>query len=645
MSGSINGSSTGSGSRIEPHELSYGEVATFSSGGIISKQMKMDLRKQNGYCGTCPLVPVLLVDIRRSRINPLWISRKPRTKEGECLEGRCLKCSRDKDANHGKRPTIASSPSFHSRSTQSFASSISSCSTGSLGTLHVASVESDQLCSQRGIAKSFSSVSQVQLQQGGYVQRDSKLPPRPARTSSEDSSDRYCSIGLTRRAPLSREISENSSMQQVVEKRASVECTRIDSTCRDKSYDLAWDSTDSFWGKQQGKSVIAESQNRSFQSLSLTSKLHEIQTKLSDMKNLESRKVFTEYLLATMDTNYFDESIQKHCLATIHEDLTTGALDGNAFVAANGTSRILVAMKAFPTSLTIQELGCDALIALATNECNSIDMIRQDACLSLCRILDLHSKEITNIEKVFVALRMLSTINEGRLRMLQIHLSNIVVAAMQCNLHSPAIQQDGCAILSNMSVDVKNNEVSVIGTSELTVIVEAMQVHSNDESVLASACFALKNFSYNSLNLRNMNRTSSMIEVLEQASSFYALSIAAEQTIEKLYISLAQDESLEDHARKELMVLVAEESDDPNIMEDILKKLKEFKWSSRLVSEWLQILKSLALTSIPHKLKLVDNLTLDELRYFTNEFPFVDLIKVEVSSLARCYEGSESLLN
>jgi hypothetical protein len=295
-------------------------------------------------------------------------------------------------------------------------------------------------------------------------------------------------------------------------------------------------------------------------------------------------------------------------------------------------------MITFPTSIPIQDTGCDILLVCALHEGNRRGLIQQRACETLHAALNVQCREVSIIEKSFSILRILSTDVESREPMLNISISKAVVATMRRNLSHASIQQDGCALLSNISVDVSRNEVSKVGKDEISVIVDAMQGHPSSESVMASACFALKNFSYNTSNLRSMNATSNMIEVLEQAAaSFDSMTISASQTSEKLYLSQAEDESSEDHAYEVLMKSISTQSDDPETMVVIKESLREYAWSCRHVTACLKKLKSLALTSSPHRQRFLESMTQDELLALTTEFSAIDTVKVELTILVGLY--------
>jgi hypothetical protein len=371
-----------------------------------------------------------------------------------------------------------------------------------------------------------------------------------------------------------------------------------------------------------------------------TSKIEAIQAMLTEMKDV-GNEIFMECLVTAMESNQSDLCVQTYCLTIIRDELDNdddNQTTSDSVMATNGHKRILESMSNFPTSVAVQELACAALLALASTDSNRATLIECSICEALHSAIEVNCREVSIVEMCFSTFRILSTEVEGRNAMLQLDVSKSIVAAMQYNISCGSIQQDGCAIISNLSVDVQNNSVALVSNDEIAVIVEAMQVHNTDEAVMASACFALKNFAYNTQNLRSMNRTTNVLEVLEDAALFDCLSISASQTSEKLYLSQAEDESMVDHAYKVLMKTISTQSDDPEIMNVIIQSLREFKWSSSHVAACLKKLKPLALTSNPHLLTLLDSMSLEELRELNTNFPSIETIQTDVTVLARLYE-------
>ena len=641
MSSSVTGTSTCSNNRMEAYELSYNEVTVLSSGGIISKQMKIDLRKQLGYCLTCPNVPVLLTCIRRSRINPLWISKKPRTEDGECIEGRCLKCSPKRDASYG---TVTPSVETASRNVQltrtlSVASSISSCSIGSTASRPIVSAtESGRMLPPRTPSRSTGSSGST----NAFYGATSKHIPTSSYGSKVDGPMRDRSRGQSALKSCDDIDSDTDESQRtydhVKSKPTNGDRHNFRSTTRLHSSPISLDESRK---DGDGKNLKQEMANISY----CTSKIEPIQAMLNEMKCV-GQEIYMESILTVMESNQADLQVQAYCLATINDELENDNEnddddDGSvrdSFITMSATKRVVEAMRTFPTSVVIQESGSTILLTMASYDENRTSLIESAACKVLQRAIEMNCRETSIVEKCFSTLRILSTEIEGRNSMLQLNVSNSVVAAMQYNISCVSIQQDGCAILSNLTVDILNNSVALVSIDEIAVIVEAMQVHHNDEAVMASACFALKNFTYNELNLRSMNRSNNILEALEDAAlQFDSLTISASQTSEKLYLSQAEDESLVDHANTELMRKISTQSHDPDIMAVILESLRKFKWSSNHVGACLKKLKPLALTSQPHLQAFVERMTLKELLELIADFPSVETVKSEVNVLARLF--------
>ena len=68
-----------------------------ANGSVMDKKEKATLRKRHGFCVECIGVPVELYMIKKSRMNPLWVTREPRDVPGVCLDGVCLVCHPELD--------------------------------------------------------------------------------------------------------------------------------------------------------------------------------------------------------------------------------------------------------------------------------------------------------------------------------------------------------------------------------------------------------------------------------------------------------------------------------------------------------------------------------------------------------------------
>ena len=83
--------------RLDAVKLSYNEMTVDPSGSIMSREVKLEWRQKLGYCTTCTERPNLLFTFKRSRMNPLWKIKEPRSVPGECDKGVCLRCQKEKE--------------------------------------------------------------------------------------------------------------------------------------------------------------------------------------------------------------------------------------------------------------------------------------------------------------------------------------------------------------------------------------------------------------------------------------------------------------------------------------------------------------------------------------------------------------------
>jgi len=95
-----------------------------------------------------------------------------------------------------------------------------------------------------------------------------------------------------------------------------------------------------------------------------------------------------------------------------------------------------------------------------------------------------------------------------------------------------------------------------VDKSVFSVIVTAMKEHKNDKAVQASACFALKNLTFEESNLRMVGKEPSIYELLRNAQTFDCAREDATVVLERIYVSSAEDQSLEEQVCESLRSLV-----------------------------------------------------------------------------------------
>ena len=116
-----NGSHSQSDRETLRQELSYNEMTVGANGSVMDKREKAALRKRHGFCVECMGIPVELYMIKKSRMNPLWVTKEPRDVPGVCLDGVCLVCHPELDPQRrgtnyrrSNRPTPNGGPTSNS---------------------------------------------------------------------------------------------------------------------------------------------------------------------------------------------------------------------------------------------------------------------------------------------------------------------------------------------------------------------------------------------------------------------------------------------------------------------------------------------------------------------------------------------------
>jgi hypothetical protein len=83
--------------------LSYSEMSVGRNGSVLNRSEKATLRERHGFCLECEGQPVQLYNVRKSRMNPLWVTKDPRTVDGVCADGVCYACHPSRDPNRKER--------------------------------------------------------------------------------------------------------------------------------------------------------------------------------------------------------------------------------------------------------------------------------------------------------------------------------------------------------------------------------------------------------------------------------------------------------------------------------------------------------------------------------------------------------------
>jgi len=169
---------------------------------------------------------------------------------------------------------------------------------------------------------------------------------------------------------------------------------------------------------------------------------------------------------------------------------------------------------------------------------------------------------------------------------------------------APPSSETAVLFLSNVAVDMDNQEVSVVSSEELETVVRVLQDHLRNDTVASSAVFALKNYTYQETNLRGLRRFQELTSVLEDAAKYgqkEEIRADACEILERYNMLSEEDDALEEIAYSSTEEALRR----PNIsMEEtvttIRDVLKEYEWSERLICYTLESLTNVGSKSAVH---------------------------------------------
>lgn len=668
------------GQKIDVSMLSYSEMTLVSSGEVMTRETKAAIRKKLGYCTECPGRPVLVFDVKRSKLNPLWFSKKVRSIDGECNDGHCLKCHPDFDP---KKPSERralrrySEKSCGTNSTVSMGSSRSLRSQDSDSSSPNTPVRTTPRPKTRALARSLSNETDLQA-----IKRMPRLDSKRIMENSDSASDerhndqranRQHSDGrpMPRRsksANLSPETSPNSgdsgegqnmtlrgnsehlrSSTSHHEGRLTVELSRkvVDTLYND---DIKEASVHSFstversessppaspsdnWSPTPSPRPRRKIKQQDLQSSAVT----ELQGLLVDLVSSGSHHVLSEILCDSMKSNSNDLEIQLLCLRTISSAFKQSNAGISKLVLARAHIEIINAMQHFHSSMEIQQRACAAIWALSRDNSARTALIRKGVCDLIQRAMSRNFGDNVLVEKALMALRALSIDEEARDILHRVSVVHDIVQVMECHCMNADIQRDGCAVLSNMAVEFEKKQASVVSVHVLRAVVAALKTHLSDPVVVESACFALNNFSYEETNLRALRRFTEIFPLLERAQQI-SKGDHAFAVVEKLQISRAEDESLEEQLHAYLLHLIEQKADVPEVVEEVVEFLRANEWSLRMMAETLSALRLLATKATSHKEILLDQLSIPDLERILRVFEDDIRIQTEARRLIECFK-------
>jgi hypothetical protein len=271
--------------------------------------------------------------------------------------------------------------------------------------------------------------------------------------------------------------------------------------------------------------------------------LDELKILVQAMSGDENLGILTEILISSMSLHRSCEALQAYVL-----QIMAGAFDNSVIESEVLMTKILQAMKDFSSSLEVQAAGCAVLHSLGRQACNGPLMARTGACQALIAALTRHIGDERLVSGPVATLRMLSVVQEAQAWLEGSGSATQVASAMQCHPSIANLQRDGCALLSNIAVNPEHRTVAEVSVDVVETITEALRTHGpSDPTVAASACFALKNLSYQVSNLKVLAKIPDAVELVAKAASVGG-SDDAYAVLEKLQLVLAEEQSLREQA-------------------------------------------------------------------------------------------------
>jgi hypothetical protein len=257
--------------------------------------------------------------------------------------------------------------------------------------------------------------------------------------------------------------------------------------------------------------------------------------------------VVADSVYRMMSDNADDEPIVAYCLKTVSEFCRKSQVFLQSFMSQD-TPQILEAMKDHMSSRQIQCAGIAALWSLCENQDNCVILSRAMAPARILRAIMDHESDEDLVITGIGALRTMSTDPEVRDSLGPLKAKEHVCRVMGRFRSVAAIQRDGCALLSNASVDMENEQVAVAKREELDAIVQAMKAHQGDSSVVGGACFALKNYTFEERNLRCLSQIDGATRVLEHAKQHCleaSARVDASEVVDRLESIRQEDSQIE----------------------------------------------------------------------------------------------------
>ncbi len=556
--------------------LSYTDMVIGHDGSVLRRDQIAELRKRHGYCMECSGEPVRLFNVRKSRINPLWSQKEPRTVEGESFNGQCISCHPELDPRRSRRRLASlrrESSRYILNSSNRSSHSHASCMSGathqaedlanSAAQRSPVSSRSKTPPEERPLSSPEKEARRLQREalddtgnasgtRAARLKSTENNPPNSSTlhtelsstdspssdivvTRSEVSTSRPAQPPDTYRQPneklkLCRNLSRSTPIlitpppeaarpfAQRDQSVASLESRSppSDEDCKkDPDADFKKTDDDEDDGHNSKTSWQDSGSSPAEAAVDETENIIEgLHSLVADMMGAQEPDFLAEIILNAMRSYPYEERIQAFALQLIANVCKENVNNITSMIYANATRDILRAMEGFISSAEVQENGCGAILCLSVNPSIRAILVKAGACARIVRALWVHIDNESMVRQAIGALRSFSPEKEAHDALKKDRASTYVAQAMEVHKSDVSIQRDGCAFLSNSVVNMDSRTVAVVSRDEAAAVVGALIAHRNEPSVAASAIFALKNYTYEEKNNRLLRQSERIFDAL-----------------------------------------------------------------------------------------------------------------------------------
>lgn len=549
--------------------LAYNEMTVGTNGSVLSREEKAEIRFRHGFCKDCEGAPIQLFSIKKSRLNPLWVTKEPRSVPGECAGGVCYVCHPDKDPNrkNGRRRVVresSSDPAYTQREegslslqrpphvlrphprtqqvdmnptsdhsapmVQSGNASASGSSSSSEESGHPMSPQSSSnslpkvplLPADRRMLKTLSPGTAHSNGSHGRKSRPQWSGVYVPEVMLEAANDSRNDDRMKAESPTPSISGDSHDSLEGLGSQHS-ESSMRDRTMNASMYDIQTQSSatsDSSTSTsmlsppntrktitiQQKQELPPVPQTKSYSDNEITNIIDGLNALVQGLADCGSPELLADILMGALREHKEVASVQAHCLGVIRELCKDSQVNRSAMMTAGISEDVVRALKSNTQDPVVLEHGCSIIWSLGVDNAYRISLIRAGACSPIVKAMKNFVATEPLVRNAIGALRTLSPESEARDMFGSIGASKVVSEAMKIHRGSMVIQRDGCAFLSNCAVNIEKQIVTVVPFEELDAIVQALVHHRQESSVVQGACFALKNYTHEERNCRTLRK-------------------------------------------------------------------------------------------------------------------------------------------